>query len=162
MENISIKLPTRYKSLQEGFEWKDIPPFAVVTGVNGVGKTQLLEAIRGRGDRANNRGLSIFREISSPSGPVNLIFSENTTQSGLSLNGLIEYVKNSDQRLVELRNLDQQIKSSQNFIIRWREQVSRTSERVERLQLEKSIRIQEEQIRNCQNQKLNVNIFAYD
>ena len=164
MENISLKLPTRYKSLQEGFEWNDIPPFAVITGVNGVGKTQLLEAIKGRGERANNRGSipNIIREIASPSGPVNLIFSENTTQSGLSLNGLIEYVKNSDQRLVELRNLDQQINSYQNHILRWREQISRTYDKVERLQLENSIRVHEEQIRAFREQKLNVNIFAYD
>ena len=40
MNNISLKLDQRYKSLQEGFEWNDIPPFAVITGVNGVGKTQ--------------------------------------------------------------------------------------------------------------------------
>lgn len=164
MENISLKLPARYKSLQEGFEWKDIPPFAVITGVNGVGKTQLLEAIRGRGDKANNRGsiLSIFREITSPSGPVNLIFSENTTQSALSLNGLMEYVKNNDQRLLTLRNLDQQIASYQSSIDSWRQRHSRTTDRFERLQLENNVRNFEEQIRNCQKQKLNVNIYAYD
>ena len=67
MDNISIKLPVRYKSLQDGFEWNDIPPFAVITGVNGVGKTQLLEAIKGRVSRANNRGQipNIYRECSS-------------------------------------------------------------------------------------------------
>lgn len=164
MENISIKLPKRYKSLQDGFEWNDIPPFAVITGVNGVGKTQLLEVIRGRGDRDNNRGNipTIDRDITSPNGSVNLIFSENTTQSGLSLNGLIEYVKNCDQRLVTLRNLDQQIKSYQDPIPSWREQISQTTDKVQRFQLENNIRAHEEQIRNFINQKLNLNIYAYD
>lgn len=80
MENITLKLPKRYKSLQDGFEWNEIPAFAVITGVNGVGKTQLLEVIKGRTSMANNRGTipNIYREITSPSGSVNLIFSEKT------------------------------------------------------------------------------------
>lgn len=164
MENISLKLPIRYKSLQDGFEWNDIPPFAVITGVNGVGKTQLLEVIKGRASSANEWGSIpiIYREVSSLSGPVNLIFSENTTQSGLSLNGLIEYIKNSDQRLITLRNLDQQIANSQSYINRCRQQYSQSTDIVERLQLENNIRAHEEQIRNIENQKINVPIYAYD
>lgn len=150
--------------MQEGFEWNDIPPFAVITGVNGVGKTQLLEAIRGRGNKVNNRGnsISIFREIASPSGPVNLIFSEDTTQNGLSINGLIEYVNSSDQRLVTLRNLDQQIASYQSLINSWRLRYSKSTDRVERLQLEGNIKGYEDNIRNIQNQKLHVQIYAYE
>ena len=56
MEKISIKLSSKYKSLQEGFEWNDIPSFAVITGVNGIGKTQLLEVIKGKGDRPDGFG----------------------------------------------------------------------------------------------------------
>lgn len=164
MDNISLKLTTRYKSLQEGFEWNNIPSFAVITGVNGVGKTQLLEVIKGRSEKPDSRGIipQIDREIISSSGPENLIFSENTSQRGLSLNGLIEYVKNSDQRLVELRNLDQQVKNYQGYINSSLDQRSQTSDRVEQLQLDSNIQGYKEQIRNLQNQILNVNIFAYD
>ena len=142
MENITLKLPNRYKSLQDGFEWKDIPPFAVITGVNGVGKTQLLEAIKGHSNRGGHMGNipNITREITSSSGPVNLIFSEDTTQSGLSLNGLIEYVKNSDQRLLTIRNIDKQIADYHNFINNWHQQYSQATDRVERLQFENNIR----------------------
>lgn len=153
MENISIKLPIRYKSLQDGFEWKDIPPFAVITGVNGVGKTQLLEVIKGHSGNVN---------ITSSSGPIKLIFSEDTTQSGLSLNGLIQYVKSSDQRLISIRNLDQSIASYQRNINLWRQRYLQSTDRVERLQLENDISSCEGYIRNNENQKLSVNIFAYE
>ena len=163
MENITLSLSKRYKSLQDGFVWSDIPPFAVITGVNGVGKTQLLEVIKGRSNGTNNRGMpNIIREITSSSGPVNLIFSENTTQRGLSLTGLIEYVKNSDQRLVAIRDYDHQIKNCEALIDNWRRQQSQTSDKIARLQLEKNIKSQEEHQRNIQYQKLNVNIYAYD
>ena len=155
---------SQYKSLQEGFEWNDIPPFAVITGVNGVGKSQLLEVIKGWGDRPNSRGAipAIVREISSSSGTENLIFSENTTQRGLSLNGLIEYVMNNDQRLLALRNLDQDISNYQRHISGCRQQCVQATDKVDKLQLENKISNYEEQIRNLQNQKLNVNIYAYD
>lgn len=164
MNKISLKLTTRYKSLQEGFEWNDIPPFAVITGVNGVGKTQLLEVVKGRSERTDNRGraIQIVREIASSRGPENLIFSENTSQRGLSLNGLIEYVQNADQRLLVIRNLDNDIRNCRNNINNWRQQYSQATDKVEKLQLENSIKSHEEQIRNYQNQKLNVNIYAYD
>ena len=164
MDNISLKLTSRYKSLQEGFEWNDIPAFAVITGVNGVGKTQLLEVIKGRSERPDSHGrtLQIIRDISTSKGPENLIFSENASQKGLSLNGLIEYVHNSDQRLLSLRNLDQYIRNCQNNINSWRQQYTQTTDKVARLQLENNIRSHEDEIRSYQNEKFNVCIFAYD
>ena len=164
MDNISLKLTTRYKSLQEGFEWKDIPTFAVITGVNGVGKTQLLEVIKGRSERPDNRGIipQIVREITSSNGPENLIFSENTTQRGLTLNGLIEYVKRGEQRLVTLRNLDQQIGAFQTHINNNQHQLSQITDKIAILQIESNIRSWREQIWNLREQKLNVNIYAYD
>ena len=164
MNKISLKLTTRYKSLQEGFEWKDIPTFAVITGVNGVGKTQLLEVIKGRSERPDNRGIipQIVREITSSNGPENLIFSENTTQRGLTLNGLIEYVKRGEQRLVKLRNLDQQIGAFQTHINNNQHQLSQITDKIAILQIESNIRSWREQIWNLREQKLNVNIYAYD
>ena len=41
----SIKLNKDELSLPKDFAWKDIQPFSLITGLNGVGKTHLLEAI---------------------------------------------------------------------------------------------------------------------
>ena len=150
MDTISLKLKSKYKSLQQGFEWNNIPSFAVITGVNGVGKTQLLEAIKGRSERPDERGIiqPIVREITSSNGPEFLVFSENTAQRGLSLNGLIEYVQNTDHRLLTNRDLDQYIRNCQTNINSLQQQYSQTTEKIARLQLENNIRSKEEQIRS--------------
>jgi len=41
---MNIIFKGKHKSIRE-FEWKDIPKLAVVTGLNGSGKSQLLEII---------------------------------------------------------------------------------------------------------------------
>lgn len=164
METITIKLNTRYKSLQEGFEWKDIPSFAVITGVNGVGKSQLLEVIKGKSERLNNKDSyqMIAREIISTAGPTNLIFSGESTQKRLSLNGLIDYVKNRDQRLVSIRELDSDITNYQNIISNLQVKRAQTTDKVEILRLDKQVDRFENQIKSFQEQKLDFNIYPYD
>ncbi len=41
---MNIHIEGRYKSISD-LKWSDVPPFAVITGVNGTGKSQLLEII---------------------------------------------------------------------------------------------------------------------
>jgi ABC-type transport system involved in cytochrome c biogenesis ATPase subunit len=45
-------LSTSYKILKEGFSWEKIPNFTVITGLNGSGKTQILNYL------SENPGLS--------------------------------------------------------------------------------------------------------
>ena len=40
-----LKANESYKNIKAGFEWNDIPRFAVIVGENGSGKTALLEQI---------------------------------------------------------------------------------------------------------------------
>lgn len=56
MDNINIRVEGRYGSLTD-FEWPDVPPFAVITGVNGTGKSQLLEII------ARSHGVSLGNDV---------------------------------------------------------------------------------------------------
>lgn len=43
-DTIDIYIEGRYRSISD-LEWLNVPPFAVITGVNGSGKSQLLEVI---------------------------------------------------------------------------------------------------------------------
>jgi hypothetical protein len=55
-----ISIKGQYKSIMN-LEWHDIPPFAVVTGINGSGKSQLLEVIaKSRIQGVSNPRLSQF------------------------------------------------------------------------------------------------------
>jgi AAA15 family ATPase/GTPase len=44
---INIRIKGKYGSISE-LEWLDVPQFAVIMGVNGAGKSQLLEVIAAR------------------------------------------------------------------------------------------------------------------
>jgi recombinational DNA repair ATPase RecF len=43
-DKITIHIEGQHRSISD-FQWPDVPPLAVLTGVNGTGKTQLLEVI---------------------------------------------------------------------------------------------------------------------
>jgi recombinational DNA repair ATPase RecF len=43
-DTIDIRIEGRYRSISD-LEWLNVPPFAVITGVNGSGKSRLLEVI---------------------------------------------------------------------------------------------------------------------
>ena len=38
----SLKAEASYKNIKKGFQWDNIPQFAVIAGENGSGKTALL------------------------------------------------------------------------------------------------------------------------
>jgi hypothetical protein len=43
-DRITIRIEGQHGSISN-LEWPDVPPFAVITGVNGAGKSQLLEVL---------------------------------------------------------------------------------------------------------------------
>lgn len=44
-EPMGLRVLKGHASIEEGLEWRDIPQFAVLTGANGAGKSQLLEVL---------------------------------------------------------------------------------------------------------------------
>lgn len=56
---MKIKLKGQYKSLKD-FESEELPDFTVITGKNGSGKTQLLDAIKERENFPSNKSLELF------------------------------------------------------------------------------------------------------
>lgn len=59
MKTINLKVTDIYKSIPSGFTWNNIPPFSIVTGVNGAGKTQLLEILKG----TDNNGMPLNASV---------------------------------------------------------------------------------------------------
>jgi len=81
----------RYKSLSGSLIWENVPPFAVLTGLNGSGKTQLLEALAARlagmsgvVDRLGGAKLEVVGESFKPE-EVAFIPSSGTFSQGVSL-----------------------------------------------------------------------------
>lgn len=94
--NISIKLNARYLSLPKGFQWNNIPAFSIITGVNGIGKSQLLNVIEGRD--------SEFIECLDADGtPYNMILA-TSNKGQQNIEGLIKYKNNIVER--QARELD--------------------------------------------------------
>lgn len=106
--SIELTLPERHKSLIGSIVWADIPPFAVLTGLNGAGKSQLLEALgallggknswvggaltRGRvtvvGESFSHAEVSHMRSAGDFSGGVALGLSQLQDQRGQLFNNL--------------------------------------------------------------------------
>lgn len=55
----SLRLKDQYQALS-AFEWEEIPRLAIITGMNGVGKTQLLELIAATLGAIKPPGILIF------------------------------------------------------------------------------------------------------
>ena len=56
----NFKSEENYKNIKKGFEWNNIPQFAVITGENGSGKTALLEQINAISNLDTSKNQRIF------------------------------------------------------------------------------------------------------
>ena len=129
---MNVRIDKQYLSLQEGFEWNDIPSFAIITGVNGVGKTQLLNILKGRDER--NQQLNNICHITDESGHDYKIVISTPESNGQSIVGLIEYIRGSVERSVQKEDMERTIKSWQANIDQWKSQLPNTPDKNERVQ----------------------------
>lgn len=157
---MNVRIDKQYLSLQEGFEWNDIPSFAIITGVNGVGKTQLLNILKGRDER--NQQLNNICHITDESGHDYKIVISTPESNGQSIVGLIEYIRGSVERSVQKEDMERTIKSWQANIDQWKSQLPNTPDKNERVRLEQRINSRRIDIINYRSQLSSLAVYAYD
>lgn len=108
MKKVTLKINDTYKSIPSGFIWTDIPQFAIITGVNGVGKSQLLEILN-RKDK-NNMAIYCEYDIKNEDGEdYNFILSSPEIEQ-LNIQGLLTYHSEYNQRITNIEQWNNAIK----------------------------------------------------
>lgn len=157
---MNIKIVERYLSIQEGFEWKEIPSFAIITGINGVGKTQLLNALRGRDD--HNRTLNVSCQITDEDGHDYQLVVSTPESNGQSITGLMEYFRNHVERSVQKEDLERAIRNAQNNIEQMQLQLKSPIDINGKTRLEQRINNNINNIINYKYQISSLAVYAYD
>ena len=157
---MNIRINDDYLSIKEGFEWNGIPSFAIITGVNGVGKTQLLNVLRGRDEQ--NRQLSISCLITDDDGHDLKLVVSTKESNGQSVTGLIKYFRSRVERSVQKEDMERNIMVWENSIKQWRHQLLASIDKNEKVRLEQRINNNKNKIKNYTEQISSLAIFAYD
>lgn len=157
---MNIKINERYLSIPEGFEWKAIPPFAIITGVNGTGKTQLLDILRGRDNQ--NQLLSVSCRITDENEQEYKIVVSTPESNGQSISGLVDYFHRSVERSIQKEDIERTIKMWQNNIEQYERQLQVTSNKNEQERLNQRIKNRKNDIANYRFQLSSLYVYAYD
>lgn len=152
MENINIKTTTTYLSIQEGFEWIGIPQFAIITGVNGAGKTHLLKLLQ------DSKVVDIFNNDGKI---VDLVLSTPTMQT-LSIDGLIMYKNQLTQRLLRCKELNAKITKYKVQLQTLKHDIEISSDRLEKQQLLNGQKQYSDWLNNAINELKALTIYAYE
>lgn len=108
MKTINLKVTDIYKSIPSGFTWNNIPPFSIITGVNGAGKTQLLEILK-RTD-TNGMPLNVSAEITDENSMFTTLVLPSPQTRTNNIAGLLSYFQNTPNRLGNLAQWNNYIK----------------------------------------------------
>lgn len=157
---MNIKINERYLSIPEGFEWRAIPSFAIITGVNGTGKTQLLDILRGRDNQ--NRLLGVSCRITDENGHDYKIVVSTPESNGQSFSGLVDYFHRRVERSVQKEDIERTIKIWQNNIDQYERQLQVTTDNNEQVRLNQRIKNKKNDIANQKLQLSSLNVYAYD
>lgn len=161
MKPLHLIFSESYLSIQAGFEWKDIPKFAIITGINGVGKTQLLDAFQGKASEKIS--------LSYKDGTDAKIILASNLPNTLNLNGLIQYKNNIMDSRMRYRDLGQGIDSWQQDITRMRTSIvtlksspASDDEKLKIARLEREIKQRQNWIASNHVEQEKIFIYAYD
>lgn len=152
MENINLKVIKSYLSIQKGFEWKDIPPLAIVTGVNGAGKTHLLSIL------SNEDSIVI---TTSDGVGVDFVLSSQIRRD-LSIEGLIAYKNDVTQRIVKNKELDDNITRYRNTISSINNNIVVASDKISLQKLSNDKRNYNTWLNKALREKKTLNVYAYE
>lgn len=150
MENINIKTTASYLSIQKGFEWNDIPQFAIITGVNGAGKTHLLSVMK------DEKKI----DVTDSFGTIKRLFL--SIKNDLSIDGLIRYKNNTTQRLAQKNQYIDGIKAHNNAIKQVETNKTKNDDKIILQQLDNQIESHKQQITYYQEGVNNLFTYAYD
>lgn len=155
MRTINLKVDERYLAIQPGFEWKEIPSFVILTGVNGVGKTQLLKMM---GDTQNPVCHSVFSD-NGKSAPIIL---SSSMKEGLSIDGLIVYKNKLLDNLAEERRQRQFAQMYKDTMKHNEQQLQSVTDSVERKRILREIEENKSVVKNFQDKIKRLHEYAYD
>lgn len=154
MKKVRIKTNSEYLSIQAGFEWNNIPNLSIITGVNGVGKTQLLQILKGE----RFKDFSICDE----GGNSTQFILASSHRQNLSIDGLIEYRNKKVDRDVRQKELQEFIKNNRQGIINTNIQLDATKDPIEKQRFRNNIRNFEQRIKKYINEIETLTIFDYE
>lgn len=157
---MNIKIDDNYLSIQKGFEWKDIPSFSIITGINGVGKTQLLNLLRGRDEQ--NRHINVSCQITDEDGQDYKLVVSTPENNGQSVTGLVEYFRSRVERSVQKEDMERSIVGWQNNIEQYQRQLLGPIDINEKVRLEQRINSRNNDINNYRAQISSLVVYAYD
>lgn len=157
---MNIRINDKYLSIQEGFEWKGIPSLAIITGVNGVGKTQLLNVLRGRD--GSNRQLNISCQITDENGHDYRLVVSTPESNGQNITGLVEYFKNRVERSIQKEDMERTISGWQSEIDQYQRRLLDSIDIKEKVRLEQRIKTNRININNYRTRILSLAVYAYD
>lgn len=154
MKKVRLKTNSKYLSIQPGFEWNGIPNFSIITGINGVGKTQLLQILKGE----KFKDFSICDEDNNST---KFVLASSHRQD-LTINGLIEYRKQEMNRKAQQKELQNNIYNNQHWINNTIAKLNSTSDQVEKQRLRNNVSSFEQSIKSLTNQIESLTIFDYE
>ncbi len=161
MKQLNICIQESYKSIPSGFVWNHIPQFAILTGVNGVGKTQLLNILRQKEENGKQINIPIMA-IDDAKNKIALVLPSPLTKSQ-NISGLLSYYNDTDNRLNNISNWEDYIKT-------WINRISSINTRLEddslneseRRRLSHEIKDLSNNIKSHKQMIMNATIFAYE
>ena len=161
MKTINLKVTDIYKSIPSGFTWNNIPPFSIITGVNGAGKTQLLEILKGSDN--NGMPLNTSAEITDENSVFTTLIIPSPQTRSNSISGLLSYFQNTANRLGNLAQWKKFISDWENRISTWIEpRLKQNISNDEKYQLTSERTGLLENIRSYKQMIRDNTIFAYE